>query len=104
MDDFERICQYGRELESGFNGLCLFRDCFEDNNLLSDDEPDLLDRFIERAGGFVDGYNAALEKMGAVAIGSAKGPACMGRAGPVFLYLLMERKGKIYGFSKGRNL
>ncbi len=63
MDDFERIHKYGRELESGFNGLCLFRDCFEDEALLSDDEADFLDRFIERAGGFVDGYNAALEKI-----------------------------------------
>ncbi len=63
MSDFEKVSQYVQDFEAGFSGLDLFRKCFENTTLLSDEEADILDRFIERAGGFVDGAQAVLFKI-----------------------------------------
>ena len=63
MDDFESIRKHGQDLRRGFSGLELFWEFFEETSLLSEREADFLDRIIERARGFTDGYNAALEKI-----------------------------------------
>ena len=47
----------------GFDAFEAFRDVFENTQLLSDEEVNLIEKIRERTGGYLDGYAAAVREL-----------------------------------------